>query len=321
MKEETPIISVITPVYNGKEWISRCLESAIPGCQKYGCEMVIVDDGSTDGSAEILEDYAKKYNFIRLYHQENHGCTYSMNQLLDLAKGIYLLSLDIDDYLSERAFDELVPIVREHPEIDILQFGLVPFLRGESPARGDKPMKLSLFSNRDEIEVALYNGPLHQSSHGGKLIRRTMVVDIRYSGTPAGADTRFTRHAFLRSETAALAEGPASFYEVRQESLSHIKHEPGFYAKWLDESCEVLPRQWQESLELKRHFPLAELVDLPGILYKSLFDNALDKKMFLRHSKVLWKYRKMLRGKGHGMSWAKFYLLTHCPNLIRRIRK
>ncbi len=140
IKEEAPIISIITPVYNGREWISRCLKSAIPGYQKYGCEMVIVNHDSTDGSAEILEEYAKKYSLIRLYHQENHGYVYTMNRLLTLTRGICLASLDIDDYLSENAFDELLSIISKNCDIDILQYGLVSFAHGENPTRGANPL-------------------------------------------------------------------------------------------------------------------------------------------------------------------------------------
>lgn len=89
--------SVIIPVYNGGATLPRCLDSA--ACL-LDAEVLIVDDGSTDETPNILQDYARKYENFRIFRQENRGVSAARNVGLDNAKGDYILFLDADDTLT-----------------------------------------------------------------------------------------------------------------------------------------------------------------------------------------------------------------------------
>ncbi|QLB21535.1 hypothetical protein A6B43_08360 [Vespertiliibacter pulmonis] len=92
-----PIISFIIPVYNVESFLDQCLQSIIK--QPIHKEIIIVDDGSTDGSLSIALDYTKKYSYITVIHSSNQGISAARNKGLRLAKGEYINFIDSDDYL------------------------------------------------------------------------------------------------------------------------------------------------------------------------------------------------------------------------------
>lgn len=94
-----PLVSVIVPVYNSAEYVGRCVESIIN--QEYqNLDIIIVDDGSTDGSAAILDAYQGQDSRVRVFHRENSGVSASRNFGLDMARGEYVQFADSDDWLT-----------------------------------------------------------------------------------------------------------------------------------------------------------------------------------------------------------------------------
>lgn len=109
------MISVIIPVYNTEKYITKCLDSVL--AQTYtDFEVLIVDDGSTDGSLSICQEYAKKDDRIRVYHIDNHGVSYARNIGICKAKGEYLSFVDSDDWLDEKMYETLIHGVKGNGE-------------------------------------------------------------------------------------------------------------------------------------------------------------------------------------------------------------
>ncbi|WP_153045921.1 glycosyltransferase family 2 protein, partial [Streptococcus suis] len=94
------LISVIVPVYNVKPYLARCLDSLLKQTHT-NFELLLVNDGSKDGSAFILEEYAKKDSRIRVIHQENMGVSAARNRAIDEAKGSYITFIDSDDFVED----------------------------------------------------------------------------------------------------------------------------------------------------------------------------------------------------------------------------
>lgn len=92
-------ISVVIPSYNSKKYLPQCMESVLSQSFK-DREIIIVDDGSTDGSEKLCDEYAKKYPFVSVIHQENAGASAARNAGLRKAKGEYVHFIDSDDMLS-----------------------------------------------------------------------------------------------------------------------------------------------------------------------------------------------------------------------------
>ena len=96
--------SVIIPVYNAQNTLKRCLESLLMQ-KRQDVEIILINDGSTDKSGEIIEDYSKKYSNIISLSQKNRGVSAARNRGLEFARGIFIMFVDSDDYVTANYFE------------------------------------------------------------------------------------------------------------------------------------------------------------------------------------------------------------------------
>ena len=101
------LVSVIIPVYNVKPYLARCL-SSIVGQSCRNLEILVIDDGSTDGSSEICDRFAAEDDRIRVFHTENRGLSAARNLGLEHSKGACIVFVDSDDYLEEGAVPKIL---------------------------------------------------------------------------------------------------------------------------------------------------------------------------------------------------------------------
>ena len=112
----SPSVSVCMPVYNTERYVAEAVESIL--AQTFGdFELIIIDDGSTDGSRAILERYAKQDDRIRLISRPNTGIGGARNEALGMAKGELIAVMDSDDVALPERFEVQVAYLREHPEV------------------------------------------------------------------------------------------------------------------------------------------------------------------------------------------------------------
>ncbi len=116
---ETPIVSVLVPVYNGAKYVAQAIESVLSQTLK-DWELILVDDGSTDDTLAILETYASRDKRIRLFPQPHCGLVGTLNYGLAMAEGRYLARLDADDLCMPERLEEQVACLEAHPELVIL---------------------------------------------------------------------------------------------------------------------------------------------------------------------------------------------------------
>ncbi len=147
------LVSVIVPVYNAAGFLRRCVDSALNQTHRK-TEVVLVDDGSTDGSGMICDEYAGKDPRVRAIHKKNGGPSEARNLGIDAASGGYILFLDADDYLQENAIKSLVGCCeRNGAEIAIGDFRMVK--NGIEQRRGDISFTESVeFNEADLLEYA-----------------------------------------------------------------------------------------------------------------------------------------------------------------------
>lgn len=120
-------VSIIIPVYNVEKYLARCLDSCIN--QTFSdIEMVCVNDGSTDSSLNILEQYAKLDSRIKIIQQENGGLSSARNTGVENAKGEYILFLDSDDFISNIAIELLVANIERNGS-DVVLFDYLKFYK------------------------------------------------------------------------------------------------------------------------------------------------------------------------------------------------
>ena len=111
------LISVIIPIYNVDKYLSRCIDSVINQTYK-NLEIILVDDGSTDNSGKICDEYALKDTRIKVIHKQNGGVSSARNVGLDIAKGEYIGFIDSDDYIESDMYEFLYDLlIKNNTEI------------------------------------------------------------------------------------------------------------------------------------------------------------------------------------------------------------
>lgn len=115
------LFSIIIPVYNSEKYIRNCLDSIL--AQTFNdFEVVIIDDGSTDNTFEILENYSKVNSRIQVYHFANAGVSISRRRGISLAQGEYILFVDSDDTISPRLLQTINSTIKNFTDIDIIRY-------------------------------------------------------------------------------------------------------------------------------------------------------------------------------------------------------
>ena len=101
------LISIIIPAYNIENYIVRCLDSLLNQTYK-NLEVIVVDDGSSDNTGKIIDDYASKYENIKVIHKKNAGVSAARNSGIDVANGDYIGFVDGDDTVDKEMFEVLI---------------------------------------------------------------------------------------------------------------------------------------------------------------------------------------------------------------------
>lgn len=107
------LVSIIVPVYNAEKHLNKCLDSIANQTYKH-LEVIMVNDGSSDGSAKICDEFSEKDNRFIVIHQENEGVSSARNKGLEIAKGDYIGFVDSDDWIDTNMFDRLYGLINKH---------------------------------------------------------------------------------------------------------------------------------------------------------------------------------------------------------------
>lgn len=120
----SPMFSIIVPVYNTEKELERCVRSVT--CQTFkDFELILVDDGSKDGSGALCDSFSAEDSRIVAIHQENAGCSEARNTGIRASKGQYLIFVDSDDLWDDRdALSGLVNVINNQPGVDVVCFGV-----------------------------------------------------------------------------------------------------------------------------------------------------------------------------------------------------
>ena len=152
-----PKISVIVPVYNTEKYIEKCLDSIISQDMK-DIEVIVVNDGSTDNSEEIIKKYVEQYpDKVKLYTQVNGGLSSARNYGISKATGKYLCFVDSDDYIAKNLFDELDTFISD--DVDLIKY---------------KCIKVD--ENGEQIEKV--NGPVFAKKNGNEAFNELYSQDV-----------------------------------------------------------------------------------------------------------------------------------------------
>lgn len=128
---EDIFLSVVIPVYNVDSYLKQCVDSVIKQKLKR-IEIILVDDGSSDLSPIICDEYAEKYSFIKVFHKQNGGLSSARNAGLKFAIGKYIMFLDSDDWWNPHInMQSILEFVERHPDKDMFLLSSFDYIEGE----------------------------------------------------------------------------------------------------------------------------------------------------------------------------------------------
>jgi glycosyltransferase involved in cell wall biosynthesis len=168
----SPAISVLMPVYNSERFLHQAVESILS--QTVGdFEFICVDDGSTDGSAEILKQYAGRDSRIRVLTRANGGVTNALNAGLVVARGEYVARMDADDVAEPSRFAHQLEYMKNHPECAVVGCWVILM-----DATGAERARSRLAVTHEQISARLWDGDSSAMPHYGSFIRRDVLTQV-----------------------------------------------------------------------------------------------------------------------------------------------
>lgn len=218
-KEE--LISAIVPIYNVRPYLEKCFDSIAR--QSYqNLEIILVDDGSTDGSGELCEDLSKRDGRVRVIHKKNGGLGSARNAGIDAARGAILSFVDSDDWIEPGMYETLSGIMcRENAQIiacgikRVSETGKVSYYQ-------DNLKERSVYT-REEALLELPKNERLSNSMCNKLFRRETIQGLHINEQIYYEDNPFTPQCIARAERIAYTAEPFYCYFERTGSISRKK--------------------------------------------------------------------------------------------------
>ena len=216
--EHNPLISVIVPVYNVAAYLSRCVDSIL--AQSYeNLQIILVNDGSSDDSGRICEEYAKKDARIQVIHQKNGGLSSARNAGIDAASGDYLAFVDSDDWIEPDAYDAMLSAALRY-HVKLVCAGRLDEDAGTGAVReGLCPQKEEVVSGK-ELVSRIFRWDHLDSAAWDKLYARELFREIRYPFGRVVEDVPTTYRIALLAGSAVLLPKRIYHYLHRENSIT-----------------------------------------------------------------------------------------------------
>lgn len=222
MLTKTPEISVIIPAYNAGTYLAHCLNSVIE--QEFtSWELIVADDGSTDDTGKICDEYAAKDDRIKVLHTANNGVSESRNACLDIAKGKYLIFGDADDIFERDCLKKLYDQA-EKTKADIIQSSF--YYLNEDKKIKDTGASDATYQGQNEIMSAYFNGAVGdiRVSVWAKLFRRESFLNVRFdSGLKVYEDAYYVFKCCLNAKSVFSFSTPLYIYRQHAKSTMHLR--------------------------------------------------------------------------------------------------
>lgn len=218
------LVTVIVPVYNVEKYIEKCL-SSICGQTYHNLEIIVINDGSEDGSGDICEKYTKQDSRIKVIHQKNQGISVARNVGLERCKGRWITFVDSDDYIEAYMIEELLQLVSlNKSDIGICNWKEV--YENDAPNMQPEEKETALISTMTEVEGI--KKMLYQDNADccvwGKLFKAELFQEIRFPVGMLYEDFAVMYQVFGKAKTVTFTEAKGYCYLQRQDSIIRMNY-------------------------------------------------------------------------------------------------
>lgn len=254
--ETASLVSIVIPVYNVNSYLAECLESVIH--QSYhNIEIIIIDDGSTDGSGSICDKYAQYDDRICVIHTDNRGLSSARNLGLEKCRGSYLMFVDSDDWIEHHSVETLMKYAKKY-NADIVSARRCREFVGKTIYR-TKEDEDARIAHGDEI-LAFYGKGLLPDVVWNKLYLAECFLGIRFYDGHNYEDVSATWKIMTRlaktNGTAVVLPDTLYHFRIRKSSISHT------------ESCRNIVDGWMAYHEKYEGVPEFRKQMLPGCFWQ-----------------------------------------------------
>ncbi len=240
-------ISIIIPVFNTSTYLKQCVQSILQQDFK-DYEIILVNDGSTDSSANICNYYSERYNFITTIHKSNGGLSDARNKGLKCAKGDFVLFIDSDDYIEANSLSAINASIEENENVDVIFLEAIKvYSDNKKVPLGDGYKKEHIYKkSREEVLVHLSKLSKFPASACTKLVRRTLLVDnkIYFKKGLLSEDVDWTIRLLMYAKSFNYC--PNLYYYYRQNREGSITNNRNLRNT---ESLLEIIRKWSKKLE------------------------------------------------------------------------
>lgn len=236
--------SLIVPVYNVDKYLHECLDSVLhQECSDF--EVICVDDGSTDESGIILDDYQSRFQNLKVHHIANGGVSKARNFGLDHARGEWVWFVDADDVIHPMALRWLKQVIDARPEAETICFTTEEEANLDGATWPELPsvgaVKICTERNSDAVRM-------HRRAAWGLVLRRSAVGQFRYLPYLIGEDALFNLTVFWHIKKWVCFPAPLYFYRTRSDSAVGRQPDRRMVEDLFKSELSML-QLWQENVD------------------------------------------------------------------------
>lgn len=278
------MISVIVPIFNAEKYLHRCIKRIL--AQDYtDYELLLIDDGSTDNSGTICDEYAIKDNRIRVFHKENGGVSSARNWGLDNAIGEYIMFVDSDDYMLPGMLEVMYSTL-ESKKADLVICGTTE--TGGGYWRPIADVNYSINQLKESFVSLLHTELL--SPPWNKIYKKEIIRSNRFC-----EDISFGEDLLFNIQ-----------YLEKCENISFIKESP-FYHEKENENSLVVKFNRNRLLDIEKVWVVVDRFseDKEGLYSKYLRDLIVYVRQLLRTEQYLWSLKKNILEEWYSIALIK----------------
>lgn len=320
---EQALISIIVPVYNAEKYLRKCLNS-ICSQKNIKSEIILVDDGSTDDSGAICDEFAQEYTNIKVIHQENAGPGAARNAGLDIITGEYLGFVDADDYVADDMYETLFQAIKQ-TDSDIACCGRMRVIDGKVTA-AEKPITNAVILHGKEIIRNLMLDKEMTYSQCDKLFKAHLFKDVRFPTENLQSEDLPCLYSILKNTGKVVYIGEAKYYYrlvAASRSKRTFQRQDMYRLIYTQEICNDVIKNVPELKDEAYFF----MIQCAASVYAHLKKDGKEKECKeerLYMEKFLWENRRSILKNPYLSKNAKLVALSipmQCYGALIKLRK
>lgn len=211
------LISIIVPIYNVEKYLDKCLQSITSQTYK-NLQIILINDGSTDSSLRICENFALNDERICIVNQESKGVSEARNTGIREAKGAYITFIDSDDVVESTYIQYLYDIIKENNDISVCKMKEIYGDGDDDINKDGEESVIKQLNSKEAIEIMLYQREF-DNSLWGKMYKKELFSDVVFPKGKLYEDMAVIYDIFLKTDKIIFGSKINYYYRVRQNSI------------------------------------------------------------------------------------------------------